>query len=442
MESRHKEKEQQEQRHRVAYVGTYPPQECGIATFTLDLVNATDISGWCSIVAAVGEVYVEDAAESADEAEAAEGSLRFPDAKQVYAINRDDPADYARAAHFVGKLGADLICIQHEYGIYGGDHGEYVLELARAAEVPIVVTLHTILPQPSERQRFIIRALCPLVERFVVMAHKGAELLQSVYGIPSDKITFIPHGAPDVFLEVEGATKAAFGLQDKRVLSTFGLISPNKGIEDAIAALPAVVEREPNVVYLVLGATHPAVKRREGEWYRERLVKQVKELGLQDHVQFVNHFLSVQELIDYLLATDVYITPYYANPHQITSGTLAYAMATGRVIVSTPYTYAEELLAEGRGLLYPFRDTSALSERLIRLLTDNPLFDRTRRRAYKYGRMMTWPCVGLQYVSLFRDLLRERGIDPGPAPEAFATAGHRDIVRAMVDNAEIQEAQG
>ena len=422
-------------RHQVAYVGTYPPQECGIATFTLDLVNATDISGWCSVVAAVGDTCPADAADT-DEPEEKQPRHSFPDVKQVYAINRDDPADYKRAAHFVGKLGADLISIQHEYGIYGGDHGEYVLDLARAAEVPVVVTLHTILPEPSARQRHILRELSPLVARFVVMAHKGAELLETAYGIPPEKVHFIPHGAPDVFLETEMATKAAFGLQGKRVLSTFGLISPNKGIEDAIAALPAVVEKEPNTVYLILGQTHPTIKRREGEWYRESLEKQVADLGLTDNVQFVNHFLSVQELIDYLLATDVYITPYYANPHQITSGTLAYAMATGRVIVSTPYTYAEELLAEGRGFLYPFRDTKALSTALSTLLTNTTLFDETRQRAYDYGRAMTWPCVGVQYVNLFRDLLRERGIDPGPAPEAFATAGHRDAVLELMDGGE------
>ena len=404
-------------RHQVAYVGSYPPQECGIATFTLDLVNATDISGWCSIVAAAGDT----------------GDGDTPDAKQVYAIKREEPADYRRAAHFVGKLGADLLCIQHEYGIYGGDHGEYVLELARAAEIPVVVTLHTILPQPSEAQRRIIRELSPHVARFVVMAHKGAELLESAYGLSPEKIHFIPHGAPDVFLETEMATKASFGLDGKRVLSTFGLISPNKGIEDAIAALPAVVEKEPNTVYLILGQTHPSIKRREGEWYRESLEQQVRELGLTANVQFVNHFLTVQELIDYLLATDVYITPYYANPHQITSGTLAYAMATGRVIVSTPYLYAEELLAEGRGFLYSFRDTGALSQTLSRLLTDDALFDATRRRAYEFGRTMTWPCVGVQYMQLFRDVLREQGIDPGPTPEAFATAGYRDTVVEMID---------
>ncbi len=411
--------EQASARHQVAFAGTYPPQECGIATFTLDLVNATDISGWCSIVVGVGDNCPV--------------GPESPDSKQVYTITQDDPADYRRAANFAGKLGADLLCIQHEYGIYGGDHGEYVLELARAAEIPVVVTLHTILPQPSEPQKRIIQQLAPHIARFVVMAHKGAKLLQTAYGIPAEKIQFIPHGAPDVFLETEMATKAKFGLEGKRVLSTFGLISPNKGIEDAIAALPAVVEKEPNTVYLVLGATHPTVKRREGEGYREGLERQVEALGLAENVRFVNHFLSVQELIDYLLATDIYITPYYANPHQITSGTLAYAMATGRVIVSTPYLYAEELLADGRGFLYPFRDINALSETLSRLLTDEALFDATRHRAYEFGRRMTWPFVGVQYIRLFRQVLRERGIDPGPMPEAFATAGHRETVREMMD---------
>lgn len=257
-------------RHRVAYVGTYPPQECGIATFTLDLVNSTDISGWCSVVAAVGDACLVEP-DTLDAPTAPGAGEDAADVKQVYTIDRDAPEDYERAAHFVGKLGSDLLCIQHEYGIFGGDHGEYVLRMARAAEIPIVVTLHTILPQPSEAQRRIIQELNPLVDRFVVMAHRGAEFLQTAYGVPSEKIAFIPHGAPDVFLETEMATKAGFGLEGRRVLSTFGLIAPSKGIEDAIAALPAVVEKDPSVLYLVLGATHPVVKRREGEGYRQSL---------------------------------------------------------------------------------------------------------------------------------------------------------------------------
>jgi len=201
------------------------------------------------------------------------------------------------------------------------------------------------------------------------------------------------------------------------------LISPNKGIEDAIAAMPKVVEKDPSAIYLVLGQTHPVIKRREGEWYRESLVKMVDDLGLNDHVRFVDRYLTLQQLIDYLLATDVYVTPYYANPHQITSGTLAYAMATGKVIVSTPYLYAEELLASGRGFLYPFRDVDTLSEQVARLLTDDVLFEETRRKAYAYGRSMTWPNVGLKYARLFTEVLHERWEQSGAVLDTLSIMG-------------------
>jgi glycosyltransferase involved in cell wall biosynthesis len=263
------------------------------------------------------------------------------------------------------------------------------------------------------------------------MAHKGAEILSEIYGIDEAKIHFIPHGAPVAPFYAEKAAKERFGLQGKRVLSTFGLISPNKGIEDAIAAMPAVVEKEPNAVYLILGQTHPVIKRREGEWYRESLVKQVEELGLVDNVRFVDHYLTLQQLIEYLLATDVYITPYYANPYQITSGTLAYAVATGKVIVSTPYLYAQELLADGRGFLYPFRDVATLSSITANLLGDDSLFMMTRRLAFDYGRSMTWPSVGAKYAKLFTDLTQERWLDDTAILDALSSLASSDQSWAM-----------
>jgi len=401
-------------RHKIAYVGTYPPKECGIATFTLDVVNSTDLSGWRSIVFAV-----DDAAPSEP----------HPDSKVVYTIEKEDRADYACAAKLLDKHRVSLLCIQHEYGIFGGDHGEYILDLVRAVTMPVVVTLHTVLPNPSEPQRRILKEMERHASCFVVMAHKAVELLENVYGIAPSKIRFIPHGAPNAPFHAESAAKAKLGLEGRRVLSTFGLISPNKGIEDAIAAMPDVVKKEPNATYLVLGQTHPVVKRKEGEWYRESLVKQVQELGLTRNVKFVDKYLTLQELIDYLLATDIYITPYYANPHQITSGTLAYAMVTGKVIVSTPYLYAEELLAEGRGFLYPFRDSARLSEIIEGLLADDGLYEETRRKAYEYGRSMTWQAVGIQYTKLFTEMLNERWVNHRAAMDAMAIPGLSDMVR-------------
>lgn len=401
-------------RHKVAYVGTYPPKECGIATFTMDMVNATDLSGWRSIVIAVDD-------------EAPEGG--HPDGKVVSTIRKEVRGDYRSAARLLSEHDVTLLSIQHEYGIFGGDHGDYVLDLVRAATMPVVVTLHTVLPRPDDAQCRIIKEMEKYVAGFVVMAHKAVDLLHSSYGISRKKVHVIPHGAPNTPFNAGPEAKRRFGLEGKRVLSSFGLISPNKGIEDAIAALPAVVEKEPDTLYLVLGQTHPVVKRREGEWYRDSLIHQVEKLGLTDNVRFVNEYLSLQQLIEYLLATDIYITPYYANPHQITSGTLAYAMAAGKVIVSTPYTYAEELLADGRGFLYPFRDTNILSETLSRLLTDNALFEKTRRRAYDYGRSMTWQSVGNQYTRLFTEMLNERWVNHRASADALAIPGLHDLAK-------------
>jgi glycosyltransferase involved in cell wall biosynthesis len=402
-------------RHKVAYVGTYPPKECGIATFTMDMVNATDLSGWRSLVIAVDDTTPLDA---------------HPDSKVVFTIEKEKRQDYRAAARLLNERNVSLVSVQHEYGIFGGDHGEYVLDLIRAVSMPVVVTLHTVLPRPSEPQRRILKEMEKHVAGFVVMAHKAVELLETSYGINRKMIHFIPHGAPNAPVRAEKQAKRKFGLQGRRVISTFGLISPNKGIEDAIAAMPAVVEKEPRATYLILGQTHPVIKRKEGEWYRESLVKQVEDLGISDNVRFVDQYLSLQQLIDYLLATDIYVTPYYANPHQITSGTLAYAMACGKVIVSTPYLYAEELLAEGRGFLYPFRDIKTLAEIIGRLLTDDDLFERTHRRAYEYGRSMTWQSVGNQYTRLFTALLNERWVNHRASVDALALPGLHEMVES------------
>ncbi len=401
-------------RHKIAYVGTYPPKECGIATFTLDVVNATDLTGWRSIVLAVDDSVPDEP---------------HPDSKVVYTIEKENRAAYVQAAKVLEKHKVSLLSVQHEYGIFGGDHGEYILDLVRAVTVPVAVTLHTVLPSPSEPQRRILKELEKHASYFVVMAHKAVELLVDAYGIAPSKIRFIPHGAPNAPFHAEKAAKGKLGLQGRRILSTFGLISPNKGIEDAIAAMPAVVKQEPKATYLVLGQTHPVIKRKEGEWYRDSLVKQVRDLGLTDNVRFIDKYLTLQELIDYLLATDVYITPYYANPHQITSGTLAYAMVTGKVIVSTPYLYAAELLADGRGFLYPFRDSEKLAELIGTVLTNPALFEATRHKAYDYGRSMTWQAVGIQYTKLFTEMLDERWVNHRAAMDAMAIPGLNDLVR-------------
>jgi len=381
-----------EQRHIIAYVGTYPPKECGIATFTMDVVNSTDLSGWQSIVIAVDDV---------------DGGRVYDDPKVVYTIEKDNLQSYVDAVTFMENAHVSLLSIQHEYGIYGGDEGDYVLTLAKKARCPVVITLHTILPEPSAQQLKIIKELAPYCTYFITMAEKGRELLQTVYKIDPAKIVYIPHGTPNMSFICDEELRLKYDVVGRRVLSTFGLISPNKGIEDAIAAMPEIVDREPNALYLILGQTHPVIKRREGEWYRRQLVEQVKELGLEKNIRFIDRYLDLQQLIDYLMLTDIYITPYYANPFQITSGTLSYALAAGKVIISTPYLHAVEILGDGRGFLYPFRNSARLAELAGELLTDHNLFEETRKKAYVHGRKMIWQSVGMQYTHLFSSLLKE-----------------------------------
>ena len=401
--------------HTVAYVGTYPPTECGIATFTMDVLNATDLAGWRSVV-----VAVEDTADKA---------TKYCDSKVVCILNKENRTDYRKVAQILEDRGVSLVSIQHEYGIYGGDCGEYIIDLARYASMPVLVTLHTVLPNPTDKQRTIIKELEKHVAGFVVMANKAVELLRDYYGIASSKIHVVPHGAPNAPFDSAGPAKAELGLTGQRVISTFGLISPSKGIEDAISAMPAIVDKVPDAVYLIMGQTHPVVKRREGEWYRDQLVQQVHQLGLDKNVKFIDQYLSLQQLIQYLLATDVYVTPYYANPFQITSGTLAYAVAVGKVVVSTPYFYAEELLAEGRGFLYPFRDIAYLSKCISHVLTNDELFNTTRNNAYAYGRNMTWQSVGLQYTRLFTETLDERWINHRAAVDTVSIPGLAELLK-------------
>jgi glycosyltransferase involved in cell wall biosynthesis len=394
-------------RRTIAYVGTYPPKQCGIATFTLDLVSSTDLCGWQSVI-----LPVEDETAAAS----------HPDSKVIKVIEKESTASYAAAAQCIRESRADLLSIQHEYGIYGGDCGEHILRLVREVTCPSVVTLHTILPEPSAGQKRIIRDLERYCNGFVTMARAGERLLRDVYGVASSKIHFVPHGAPNISFDGGEQLKARYGLSGRRVLSTFGLIGPSKGIEDAIAAMVSIVANEPRAIYLVLGETHPVLKRREGEWYRQKLIQQVEDLGLKDNVRFVDEYLTLPQLIDYLRLTDIYITPYYANPHQITSGTLAYALAAGKVIVSTPYIYAQELLAGGRGFLYPFRDSEALAGIVSELLGDNALFESVRRRAYQRGRTMTWQSVGLEYARLFTGVLREQWVEDQVAADTALMA--------------------
>jgi glycosyltransferase involved in cell wall biosynthesis len=379
---------------RVALIGNFPPRRCGIATFTCDVYDALT-EGRPELTC---DVYAMD-----DGA----GPYAFP-AAVVGRIRQNSLADYLTTADRINASGAEVVCLQHEFGIFGGPAGEHILRLVSALRAPLVVTLHTVLESPNDDQRRVMRALIDRAARLVVMAAKGQEILRRVYDAPAEKISIIPHGAHDRPLTDPALAKPAFGLEGRKVLLTFGLLSPNKGIDVMIRALPRIVARHPDVTYLVLGATHPHLVAREGEAYRDGLLAQARELGVGDNIMFVNRFVDTDLLLDYLSAADIYVTPYL-HEAQITSGTLSYAVALGKAVVSTPYWHASELLADGHGLLAPFGDADALAEAVNALLDDDAARLALQQRAYAAGRRTIWSSVGDLYMQTFGDARGEGG---------------------------------
>ncbi len=320
-------------------------------------------------------------------------------------IRQEQQEDYLQAVEFINLSGVDLCILEHEFGIFGGQSGVYILPLLHRLEVPIVVTLHTILKDPSYNEKAILREICKMAHKIVVMSHKAIEFLINIYKVPEDKIVFIEHGVPDIRFE-QASSKKEFKLESKKVLLTFGFIGRNKGIETVIKALPKVVKKHPDVIYIVLGKTHPNVLRHSGEEYRIFLIRLVKSLRLENNVVFLNEFVDEQYLFKYLCAADIYITPYL-NEAQITSGTLSYAVGVGSAVISTPYWHAEELLSEGRGRLFDFNDSDSLTSTLTELL-DKPIeLNELKRKAYDYGRKITWPKIGQKYVKLIKNILKK-----------------------------------
>jgi glycosyltransferase involved in cell wall biosynthesis len=370
----------------IAFVGDYLPRKCGIATFTTDLR--------CAIAAAIPAtqcpvVPVNDLASGYDYP----SEVRFEIAEQ-------DLPSYLRAADFLNITDVDVICVQHEFGIFGGPAGSHLLALLRELRMPIVTTLHTILREPNADQRRVMRELIRLSTRLVVMTERGHQLLLEVYQAPEKKIDLIPHGIPNMPFADPNYFKDEFGVAGKQVLLTFGLLSPNKGIEYVLQGLPGIIKEFPNVVYIVLGQTHPNLLRDEGEAYRLSLERLAKDLNVQKHVVFFNRFVELDELMRFIGAADIYVTPYLTET-QITSGTLAYAFGAGNAVVSTPYWHAAELLAEDRGKLVPFRDSEGISDAVRALLHDEPLRHSMRKTAYHLGRDMIWPRVAEHYVRSF-----------------------------------------
>jgi glycosyltransferase involved in cell wall biosynthesis len=377
---------------KVVFLGDYLPRKCGIATFTTDLRCAV-ATAFPAIQCPV--VPVNDTEDGYD----------YPPEVRFEIAEQDLPS-YLRAADFLNISDVDILCVEHEFGIFGGPAGSHVLALLRELRMPIVTTLHTVLREPNSDQLRVMRELIRLSTRLVVMSERGREFLRAVYQAPESKVDLIPHGIPDMPFADPNYFKDEFAVAGKQVLLTFGLLSPNKGIEYALRALPDIIREFPNVVYIVLGQTHPNLLRDEGEAYRLSLERLAKELGVQKHVVFFNRFVELEELMRFIGAADIYLTPYLTEA-QITSGTLAYAFGAGNAVVSTPYWHAAELLTAERGKLVPFRDAPSIATAVIELLRDDPRRHSMRKNAYKLGRDMVWSRVAKLYVQSFEQARRD-----------------------------------
>ncbi|HZL76841.1 MAG TPA: glycosyltransferase family 4 protein [Bacteroidales bacterium] len=381
---------------KLAYIGTYPPRECGIGTFTMNLYKSMVINTETIKNSIEGFIV---AMNDHDQ------TYNYPE-EVKFTIRQEHQRDYLSAVKFINLSGADLCILEHEFGIFGGQDGVYILSLLHRLEIPLIVTLHTIIKSPSYNEKAILEEICRMANKIVVMSHKAIEFLTSIYNIEREKIVFIDHGVPDIqFNQLQ--SKEEFNLGNKKVLLTFGFIGRNKGIETVIKALPKVIDKYPDVLYMVLGKTHPNVLRYSGEEYRNFLQHLVKSLNLNDHVFFLNEYISQKELFKYLSASDIYITPY-TNEAQITSGTLSYAIGVGSAVVSTPYWHAFELLSNGRGKLFDFNDSDGLSAVLLELLDNPEELKNLREKAYDYGRKITWPKTGEKYVAVAKKILEDK----------------------------------
>ena len=376
----------------VAYVSTFPPKKCGIATFTYDLVNSIDKTKKLKNQRII----------SIDEKREL---FKTTNEKMNYSVGRDSIEDYLLMANFLNNSSINVINIQHEFGIFGGESGEHICTFLDKLKIPAITTLHTVIPNFENKTKEVFNRIIEQSASLVVLNKTTHELVKQ-YGVPSKKIKVIPHGCPDLPLVPSSKMKPVLGLKNKVVLSTFGLLSKGKGIEHVIGALPEIIKKEPKTVYNIIGITHPQVKKAEGENYRKTLMKMAKSLGVCKHVKFHNRFLSKPELYSYLQATDIYITPY-PSANQVSSGTLSYALAAGKAVVSTPYYHAKEALAEGRGLFCKFNDSASIAEKVTEIIENKTLRKSLEHQAYIYSRKFTWPLVAKKYLSLFDELAKE-----------------------------------
>ena len=375
---------------KIAYVSSYPPRECGIATFTKNLVVATNKL----------DIFRKPQVIAINEKEAIYNYDRLVRCQ----IRRDFQKDYVKATSYINSSKVDLVNLQHEFGLFGGEWGEYINSFLDKLQKPVVSTLHTLSPSFEPKAQTVLKQIAKHSSKIITMTNTATKILMA-YNVPRSKIEIIQHGCPDVpFVESNEVKPSLFGLKGKTVLSTFGLLSRSKGIQHVIKALPEVVEKYPEIVYLVIGETHPEVRKFEGERYRKKLIKLVDDLDLYENVKFHNRFLGERELIKYLQATDIYITPSL-EPNQISSGTLVYAMGAGKAIIATPYLHAQEALADGRGLFCKFRDHRSITENIIQLLEDEKQKRNMQRKVYNYSRDFTWAAVAKRYAELFRRMI-------------------------------------
>ena len=392
---------------RIAVVGNHLPRQCGIATFTTDLCDAI------AVEFETAEVFVAAVNDS-------RSGYSYPPRVRLQ-IAQNDPHSYRTAADFLNSSGVDVVCLQHEYGIYGGEAGSYVLQLLKNLKMPVVTTLHTVLREPDAAQRAVMQEICLSSERLIVMSEHSSLLLRRVFEVPAEKIEVIPHGIPDLQFADPDSYKELFSICGKTVMLTFGLLSPNKGIENVIRALPAILEKHPNVVYIVSGVTHPHIRRREGERYREELRELAEQLGVSSNLILNNRFVSTEELIEHVGAADIYITPYRQEA-QVVSGTLAIALGAGKAIISTPYWHAKELLAEKRGVIVPFDSPKAIAESVLALLGNEAERHAMRKRAFLHSRGTTWPKTAKAYMATFQRARFERTLKPRAAQPEDADA--------------------
>lgn len=381
---------------KIAYISTSLPNECGIATFNANLslaINQHKTISKDSFVIALSD------SENLDE-------YNYPNDVK-YIIRKNNQKDYLRAANYINTSQVDACVIEHEFGIYGGENGLYLLTLMARINKPMVTILHTVLKQPTYIQQTIIQQIAKRSSKIVVMSQKAIGFLTSIYQVPKDKIKYIEHGVPDLEPATDNPIKKAYPFKDNKVLLTFGLISRGKGLETVVEALPKIVEKHPNVKYVVLGNTHPGVVKSAGEEYRDSLKRLAKKLNVEENLVFVNKFVDEQELHHYLSATDIYITPYL-NEAQITSGTLSYAVGAGAAVISTPYWHAQELLAQKRGLLFDFRNSDKLGNIVNELLEDPDKLSELKYNAYQYGLSLRWPTIGKNYVKVLEKAILEK----------------------------------